>query len=233
MLETELYSPIKDWLEAQDYVVRGEVKHCDLVAEKNGELVVIELKVKPSLKLLYQAVDRLKLTDQVYVALPGTTRSSRALSPFIRVLRLTGIGLILVHQSSLQARVEVRCLPKIIRPKKSARKQQQLMSEFSKRQSVDTPGGSQARPLVTVYREEAILVFAVLEKLGQASPRKLKSMGCSQKAGAILRDNHYGWFERIDRGVYRCCSEADKTVSKAFPETLAACRQHLETQTLT
>jgi hypothetical protein len=49
-------------------------------------------------------------------------------------------------------------------------------------------------------------------------------MGCSQKAGAILRDNHYGWFERIDRGVYRCCSEADKTVSKAFPETLAACR---------
>jgi hypothetical protein len=107
------------------------------------------------------------------------------------------------------------------------------MSEFSKRQSVDTPGGSQAKPLITVYREEAILVFAALEKLGQASPKTLKSMGCSQKAGAILRDNHYGWFERIDRGVYRCCSEADKTVSKAFPETLAACRQHLETQTLT
>lgn len=34
MKETDLYPPLKTWLEAQGYVVRGEVGRCDLAAEK-------------------------------------------------------------------------------------------------------------------------------------------------------------------------------------------------------
>jgi len=74
MLETDLYGPLKTWFEDQGFLVRGEVLHCDLVAQKGDDLVVVELKLKPSLKLLYQATDRLQLTDEVYIALPAPTK---------------------------------------------------------------------------------------------------------------------------------------------------------------
>ena len=60
MLETDLYLPLKTWFENQGFEVRGEVNHCDLVAQRGDDLVVVELKLKPSLKLLYQAADRLQ-----------------------------------------------------------------------------------------------------------------------------------------------------------------------------
>jgi hypothetical protein len=28
-------------------------------------------------------------------------------------------------------------------------------------------------------------------------------MGGSEKAASILRENYYGWFERVERGIYR------------------------------
>ena len=105
MLEAELYPPLKRWFEAQDYQVRGEVKHCDLVAEKADELVIVELKIKPSLKLLYQASERLSVTDQVFVGLPGSSHRSRALTPFIRLLKLLGIGLILIKRYRVKNKI--------------------------------------------------------------------------------------------------------------------------------
>lgn len=227
MLEAELYPPLKKWFEAQDYQVRGEVKHCDLVAEKADELVIVELKIKPSLKLLYQASERLSVTDQVFVGLPGSSHRSRALTPFIRLLKLLGIGLILIHQSSLGDRIEVRCQPKVVKPRKSSRKMRLLKTEFNGRSSTDTPGGSAARPLITAYREEAILIFAALETLGVASPKALKSLGCSIKTGSILLANHYNWFERIERGRYQCSPDAALEIANRFPETYALAHQRV------
>jgi hypothetical protein len=39
-------------------------------------------------------------------------------------------------------------------------------------------------------------------KYGQLSPAELKKLGTSTKTPNILRDNHYGWFARVSRGVY-------------------------------
>ena len=78
MLETDLYGPLKTWFEDQGFLVRGEVLHCDLVAQKGDDLVVVELKLKPSLKLLYQATDRLQLTDEVYIALHAPTKKRKS-----------------------------------------------------------------------------------------------------------------------------------------------------------
>ena len=69
MSEVALYAPIKTFLEAQGYEVKGEVEGCDVVAVRGDEPpVVVELKTQLNLSLVLQAVDRLAVSDVVYVA---------------------------------------------------------------------------------------------------------------------------------------------------------------------
>ncbi len=65
--ETDLYEPVKAFLEAQGYSVKGEVRGCDVVGVRGAEPpVVVELKRNFSLALVLQGIDRLALTDRVY-----------------------------------------------------------------------------------------------------------------------------------------------------------------------
>ena len=58
MAETDLYRPVKQFLEAQGYVVKGEIGQCDVVAVRGDEgPVVVELKERLSLSLILQAVE--------------------------------------------------------------------------------------------------------------------------------------------------------------------------------
>ena len=66
--ETDLYEPIRAFLEEEGYQVQAEVKHCDIAAEKDGRLVVVELKRTFGLKLVYQGLERQSLTDEVFAA---------------------------------------------------------------------------------------------------------------------------------------------------------------------
>ena len=51
--EAALYLPVKAFLERQGYVVRGEVRGCDLVARRGDEeLVIVGLKLRFTLSLL-------------------------------------------------------------------------------------------------------------------------------------------------------------------------------------
>ncbi|MBE6008931.1 MAG: hypothetical protein E7235_07020, partial [Lachnospiraceae bacterium] len=65
MKEFELYAPLKERFEKSGYAVRGEVKNCDLVAEKDGHFVVVEMKTAFNLKLVYQALERKRLAQEV------------------------------------------------------------------------------------------------------------------------------------------------------------------------
>src|SRR5882757_3904956 len=69
--EVDLYEPVKAFLTAQGYVVRGEVRGCDLVARRGDEKpVIVELKLRFNLALVLQGIERLALTDLVYLAVP-------------------------------------------------------------------------------------------------------------------------------------------------------------------
>ena len=70
MKESQLFPPLKRYLEAQGYTVHGEVKNCDIVARRGEELLVVELKSAISLNLLIQAGERKELSDSVYIAVP-------------------------------------------------------------------------------------------------------------------------------------------------------------------
>ena len=53
--ETQLYGPLKRYLEGLGYEVKAEVGHADVVAVRGDEIVVVELKNAFSLALLRQA----------------------------------------------------------------------------------------------------------------------------------------------------------------------------------
>ena len=68
MSERDLYPPIKAFLEAQGYEVKGEIEHCDVVAVRDDDPpVIVELKESLSFALVLQGVDRLSVSDQVYI----------------------------------------------------------------------------------------------------------------------------------------------------------------------
>ena len=75
--ESALYEPIKAFLEAQGYEVKGEVEHCDVVGRRGDEApVIVELKQRLSLELIVQGVERQRLSHHVYLAFPVPKKRS-------------------------------------------------------------------------------------------------------------------------------------------------------------
>lgn len=72
MRETELYAPVKAFLEGQGYEVKAEVGAVDVMACRAGDPpLVVELKTGFSLSLVHQAVARQAVTDAVYICAPA------------------------------------------------------------------------------------------------------------------------------------------------------------------
>lgn len=72
MKESDLYLPLKQYLESQNYEVKGEVCDCDVVAIRGDEPpVIVELKLTLNLDVLLQGVDRLALSSLIYVGIPN------------------------------------------------------------------------------------------------------------------------------------------------------------------
>ena len=63
-------------------------------------------------------------------------------------------------------------------------------------------GGSTRRKLVTAYRENALQIACYLDAMGPLSPKELRELGTGPKTQSILYSDFYGWFERVDRGLY-------------------------------
>ena len=195
-LETELYAPVKALLESQGYVVKGEVRNCDLVAVRGAEPpVVVELKRAFNLELVLQGIDRLALTDTVYLAV-GTW--PKRLRDVRKLCRRLGLGLMVAAAE----RVEIVLDPLPYRPRKNARRTNRLLGEHARRVGDPTQGGSTRRPVMTAYRQEALRCAALLGTHGPLSPKSLRALADVPHAGSILRRDVYGWFERTGRGVY-------------------------------
>ena len=64
--ETDLYPPIKTFLEDQGYIVKSELGGVDVVAVRGAEPpVIVELKLGFTLTLFHQCLARLKVSDEV------------------------------------------------------------------------------------------------------------------------------------------------------------------------
>lgn len=226
--ETELYAPIKKWLEGKQYTVRGEVRDCDVVAVREGEdwPVVVELKRRFNLSLVLQAMQRLSATPNVYIAAELTTgRGAFAVSEMRRLCLMLGIGLLTVKLYKRKpALVEVHCNPGDGAPKigsqSPGRRTVKLMTEFRERSGDYNAGGGTRRKLVTAYREKALHCAEALRVHGPLSPRRLRELVGSSKIASILQDNVYGWFHRVTRGVYKLTPAGEQALAE-FADVVA------------
>ncbi len=167
MRETDLYEPIKEYLEAQGYEVKGEVGATDLFACRGDEdPLIVELKTGFSLSLFHQCIERQRVTDLVYLAVPrgGGPRWPRSLKDNLSLCRRLGLGLITVRRRD--ARVEVHVDPGAYRPRKIAKTRARLLREFARRVGDPNRGGSTRIGLVTAYRQDALRCAACLSQNG-------------------------------------------------------------------
>lgn len=203
MQETELYAPIKAFLEAQGYEVKAEVGAADVVACRGDEdPVVVELKTGFSLSLVHQAIARQAITDVVYLAVPRKTgkRFLSALKQMKMLCRRLGLGVITVRLKD--ALVEVHCDPAPFAPRKSKRRKAILLREFAKRDGDPNTGGATRQGLVTAYRQDALRCATHLATSGPTKGALVAKETGVEKATRLMADNHYGWFERVETGVY-------------------------------
>ena len=113
MQESDLYLPLKQYLESQNYEVKGEICDCDIVAVREDEPpVVIELKLILNLDVLLQGVDRLSLSSVIYIGIPHDAKSFKKKRKLaLKLLKMLGFGLILIDISKNKvesARVRTR-----------------------------------------------------------------------------------------------------------------------------
>ncbi|MFT7686404.1 MAG: hypothetical protein ACI9FB_001749 [Candidatus Azotimanducaceae bacterium] len=229
MLEIELYPPVKDYLEAEGYRVRGEVKNCDIAAVKDNTMLIVELKTSANMTLLIQATERQAITDLVYVAIPKPKKRGKSWSGIQRVIKRLGLGLFLVQESPLGFSVIKLFDPEGVKARKNTRKKNAVLRELSERKNIDNVGGSVRQKLMTAYKENAILIACYLTRFGASKPKLMRALGTGDKTLSILSSNHYKWFERVDRGVY-ALSKRGKTEVLDFPEMVKMSEAHLEEQ---
>lgn len=200
--EQELYGPVKALLERQGYTVRGEVGAADVMAMRGDEPpVIVELKLRFSLSLYHQAVARLKVTDLVYLAVPKPTGRSarRALKDNVALCRRLGLGLITVRADET---VEVQCDPGPYAPRKSKKAQARLLREFDRLEGDPNAGGATRHGIVTGYRQDALRCAAHLAEAGTCRGADVARATGVAGATRLMRDNHYGWFDKVSKGVY-------------------------------
>ncbi|MEO8679963.1 MAG: DUF2161 family putative PD-(D/E)XK-type phosphodiesterase [Vicinamibacterales bacterium] len=209
MAEADLYRPIKQFLEAQGYVVKGEIGPCDVVAMRGDEgPIVVELKERLSLTLILQAVNRLSVSDTVYVAFrvgKGQSGSWRSQGDqVVSLLRRLGLGLLTV---SSRGQVVPVVDPAPYRPRANQGRRARLLKEFAERIGDPEVGGSASSKRLTAYRQDALRCARELAAVGILKVSVLSERTGVTRTGPILRANHYGWFDKVKVGHYALSPE--------------------------
>ncbi len=202
MKETELFSPVKAYLESLDYAVKGEIGAVDVFAMKQEQSIAVELKNQINLKLIYQAVERQKVCDDVFIAIPKAAMKShqRNYRSFRLLLRRLSIGLMIVNNDQVTVLVDPCDYNLSASKTRNKKKHIRLINEFNNRKNNLNIGGSKGQKL-TAYREKAILIAETLH-LGVLSPKTIKQITGIEETASILQKNYYGWFMRVSRGQY-------------------------------
>ncbi|AXX98795.1 DUF2161 domain-containing phosphodiesterase [Profundibacter amoris] len=196
--ETDLYPPVKTYLEGQGYEVKGEVGAVDVMAVRGQEdPVLVELKLGFSLALLHQGIARQGVSDAVYLAVPY---GLKGMKENLSLCRRLGLGLMTVRLRD--GYVEVLADPSPYRPRKVPARKTRLLREFARRVGDPNAGGATRVGIITSYRQDALRCATFLENEGASKGAVVARGAGVPKATRIMADDHYGWFERVEKGIY-------------------------------
>ncbi len=222
-METSLYLPVKRHLESLGFTVKGEIGGCDMVALSGDDppvVVIGELKLSFNLELVLQGVDRAGACDEVWLAaklsIRGKGRESDA--RYRNLCRRLGFGMLGVTD---RGGVEVLVAPSTVSPRRNPKKRSRLVSEHQRRKGDPVAGGSTRTPIMTAYRQQALACAAAMT----GGPRRVRDLKPeSPDAPKILQHNVYGWFDRVERGVYTL-TDAGHAALKRWPQHPAEAAQ--------
>ena len=224
MSEQTMYPIIKSALEAQGFVVKAEVSDADVVAAKANKMLIVEMKQTFSTTLIYQGIERLTITDYVYLAIPKPSDkvlSTRGFKEKKTIVRQLGLGLMLID-------LEVGHLTFVLDPtaphaRREGKRARKLKEEFLLRKTALNKGGVTQTKIVTAYRELALTILDFLRARPQPIQAIVKHTN-RMKTSRVLQDNHYGWFERVKRGVYQM-SDAGREAVTLYADVITALRE--------
>ncbi|MCL2665421.1 MAG: DUF2161 family putative PD-(D/E)XK-type phosphodiesterase, partial [Defluviitaleaceae bacterium] len=176
-------------------MVKGEVKGCDVAAVRGDELWIVELKLSFNITLVFQAMERQKLSENVFVALPRPRRAhNKNFLAAQKLLRKLEIGLIAVALESPVKQAEIIIFPGG-RQKKISMRAAAVKKEIEGRSS-DSKGGVTKTKINTAFRERCIRVACALEIEGRSNaPDLVAKYSCAKDTYNIFYRNYYGWFE--------------------------------------
>lgn len=198
MREADLYAPLKAYLETQGYEVKAEIGDCDIMARRGDEPpIVVEMKLSFSLALVMQGVARQAMFDLVYLAVPVSKGWKLRYRDVVALCRRLSLGLLAIGPRGVEAHLDPGPYAPRIKAKPAAR----LLREFERRVGDPNLGGTTGVKRMTVYRQDALRCAVHL----QAGPCKASAVAGAtgvSRAGPLMRADHYGWFEKVERGIY-------------------------------
>ncbi len=215
MKETDLFIPVKKLFLSQGFDVKAEVKDIDIIAYKKDIMVGIELKTKIALKLIYQAIDRQKVLDQVYIAIPKDAlyQTKSLYRNFTHLLKRLEVGLIVVEGENAEVIIEATPFDRNLSRSRYKKRKSQIDKEARLRKNHKNIGGTRGKK-ITRYKELVIDIGSYLMDHEKASPKAIKEDLNIEKTASILQKNYDGYFERVERGIYQLTEKGKRDIIK-------------------
>jgi hypothetical protein len=223
-MEKEMFLIIKEYLEALGFSVKAEVKDVDIMAVREDTILLVEMKNSFNTTLMAQGIKRNKISEIVYLAIPRPSTKvlrSKLFKDKCLILRHLELGLLLVDAKKEE--VEVILDPVQYQVRKNKKKRKQLLKEFQTRKTAYNVGGVNKTKIVTAYRELALLALLYM-KDQERSTKELREYTKRKKIVDILQKNYYGWFERVERGVYKITDKGQAAL-KTYEHILIELKQ--------
>ncbi|MCH5212560.1 MAG: hypothetical protein J1G06_06070 [Oscillospiraceae bacterium] len=228
MRESDLFTPVKNLFCGMGYKVNAEVLDCDITALKGDELIIIELKRTLSVTLLSQALERQKTGAKVYIAVPKPKKySPRKFRDTLYVIKKLELGLIFVTLKDESCSfAEIIHNPEQFKPvRKNKKERTKIIEEINGRAIDNNIGGVTHRKIATAFTEKNIYAACVIERYGTSSPKIIKEI-TGNDCGGLLRADYYGWFRKIEKGIYTITDKCRQDL-KDYPELTEYYRKKL------
>lgn len=220
ILEKDMYKPIEEFLNIKKYKVYGEVKSIDIIGVKKKDVVIVEMKKNLNIKVLTQAFNRKKYTSKVYIAILRPKKDTKQMRDAIGILERLGIGLLYVNILESISQVQEKLKPNLDDTQEFDEIAfAKLMKELEGRSGSYNLGGLVKEKVVTAYREQAIFIGCGLKRFGPKNSKFLMNLGTNEKTYSIMYTNHYGWFDKVGKGIFTINDKGIEGMKK-YPRVL-------------